>query len=120
MCDAYDLFVINLVLVILKILYKEGAASAGAISTAALWGAVSGQIFFGLIADKIGRKKGYLINLNSEYLTIVLSFIITLTLVIIGAIGSALAFNTSAINVFVFLAVWRFVLGFGIGGEVIS
>jgi PHS family inorganic phosphate transporter-like MFS transporter len=58
MCDAYDLFVINLVIVILKILYPEDAPSSHAISTAALWGAIAGQILFGFLADKIGRKKG--------------------------------------------------------------
>jgi len=104
MCDAYDLFVINLVIVILKTIHanEETTTAAGSISTAALWGAVAGQVVFGFLADKIGRRKG---------------FIITLTLVVIGAIGSAFSPDTSSLNVFVFLSIWRFILGFGIGGE---
>lgn len=46
------------------------------ISTAVLIGAVLGQIFFGLLADRIGRRLG---------------FIITLSLVILGAILSSLS-----------------------------
>ena len=51
------------------------------ISTAVLIGAVLGQLFFGLLADRIGRRLG---------------FIITLSLVIFGAILSALAFPYAA------------------------
>jgi MFS family permease len=79
------------------------------VSAAALWGAVMGQLGtkrsiscinftsgFGLIADKIGRRKG---------------FIVTLSLVILGAIASALSFETASANVFVSLSLFRFFLG---------
>lgn len=85
--QAYDLFVINIVMAILdkefatpdrpKGIDKEKAY----ISTAVLIGAVLGQLFFGLLADRIGRRLG---------------FIITLSLVILGAILSALAFPYAA------------------------
>ena len=77
------MFVINIVMTILdkefatpdkpKGIDKEKAY----ISTAVLIGAVLGQLFFGLLADRIGRRKG---------------FIVTLSLVILGAILSSLAF----------------------------
>jgi len=72
------------------------------VSSAALWGAVVGQLFFGFFADKLGRKKG---------------FIVTLSLVIIGSIASSLAFKTSHTQIFVSLAIFRCLLGIGIGGE---
>ena len=85
--QAYDLFVINIVMAILdkefatpdrpKGIDKEKAY----ISTAVLIGAVLGQLFFGLLADRIGRRLG---------------FIITLSLVILGAILSAFAFPYAA------------------------
>eukprot|EP01133_Synstelium_polycarpum_P007642 gene7642-8943_t len=104
LCDAYDLFVINLVLVILKTLYHESATSASIVSTAALWGAVVGQLVFGFLADRIGRRIG---------------FIITLSFIIFGAFASMLSFNitSNGFNIFIMLAIWRTILGFGIGGE---
>lgn len=100
--DAYDLFIINIVLVILAKEYYLSARYKSAITSSALWGAALGQIFFGVFADRLGRKKG---------------FILTLSLVIVGAIASALSFETGFSPVFVSLAFFRFVLGIGIGGE---
>ncbi|EFA86109.1 major facilitator superfamily protein [Heterostelium album PN500] len=102
LCDAYDLFVINNVLVILKMLYQEEQNSAPVVATAALWGAVAGQLLFGFFADRVGRRIG---------------FIITLSFITLGALGSTLSFNTARVNIFVMLAIWRTVLGFGVGGE---
>ncbi|KAN0029152.1 hypothetical protein ACTFIV_011027 [Dictyostelium citrinum] len=102
LCDAYDLFVINLVLVILQKLYKESSGDSSMVSTGALWGAVGGQIVFGFLADRIGRKIG---------------FIITLSFIIVGAFASALSFDKAALNIFGMLTLWRTILGFGIGGE---
>ncbi|KAF2076065.1 hypothetical protein CYY_002629 [Polysphondylium violaceum] len=103
LCDAYDLFVINLVLVILSSLYKENSSSSSIVSTGALWGAVVGQLVFGFVADRVGRRIG---------------FIITLTFIIVGAFGSCLSFNVNPnFNIFAMLALWRCILGFGIGGE---
>ncbi|KYR02743.1 major facilitator superfamily protein [Tieghemostelium lacteum] len=103
LCDAYDLFVINLVLVILKTQYKENSGSSSIVSTGALWGAVLGQLVFGFVADRVGRRIG---------------FIITLSFIIVGAFGSCASFNiSSGFNIYVMLAIWRSILGFGIGGE---
>jgi MFS family permease len=85
---------------------------AAAITTAALVGAIFGQLAFGFFADRLGRRA---------------IFIATISLVIIGALGSATcsAPNVApgadpyAANASVFwqLVFWRSVLGFGVGGE---
>jgi len=62
----------------------------------------SGMILFGWLADKIGRRKG---------------FIATLLLVTLGAIASSAAFSTPYTNVFVTLCIFQAFLGIGIGGE---
>jgi len=68
----------------------------------ALWGAVIGQLFFGVFADFVGRRR---------------IFIITLVLITVGALGSAASVDTPAFSVYQQLAIWRFILGVGVGGE---
>ena len=94
--DAYDLFVIGVVLLMLKGVLSLGAYQVGAIASAALFGAVLGPVLFGRIADRFGRKS---------------TFWITIMILIIGALGSASASG------WIELALWRFVLGIGIGGD---
>ena len=101
--DAYDLFVINLVKNILASIYPQSTEDASGLSTAALVGAVFGQLVFGSLADRLGRK------------TI---FVVTISLVIIGAFGSALSFQTSSSSIYSQLIFWRALLGFGVGGYV--
>ena len=60
------------------------------------------QLLFGLLADRIGRRKG---------------FIATCVLLIVGALASAMAVHTAAVSIYSFLACARFVEGVGIGGE---
>jgi len=108
MCDAYDLFVINLVLVLLRM--DPGASSTsspsksfeGLLADAVLIGSIMGQLIFGVLADQIGRRKG---------------FIATLTLLTVGALLSATVQDTGSMTLYHWLALWRFVLGVGIGGE---
>jgi PHS family inorganic phosphate transporter-like MFS transporter len=92
LCDAYDLFVINIVLLILRETEKD-VVGESAVASAAVAGAVLGQIVFGAVADHIGRRKG---------------FIITLSLVIVGALLSSAANKTPAMTVFTSLAICRF------------
>ena len=94
--DAYDLFVIGIVLLILEPIFNVSNAELGILASIALFGAVIGPIIFGYIGDKFGRKN---------------AFWITVTLLIIGAIGSALSINLYM------LLFWRFLLGVGIGGD---
>ncbi len=94
--DAYDLFVIGVVLLMVKGLLGLSPLQIGMLASVALFGAAIGPIIFGYLGDKIGRKYIYWI---------------TITILIIAAIGSALSFS------FLQLFVWRFILGIGIGGD---
>ncbi|MDE1879892.1 MAG: MFS transporter [Euryarchaeota archaeon] len=103
--DAYDLFVISMVLPILAFLPGTGATSkfeVSALAAAALFGAVAGQVFFGFLADKFGRKRIYSV---------------TLSVMVVGAIGSALSGPFMGMNLVMVLVLWRFLLGFGVGGD---
>ncbi|KAF5752386.1 inorganic phosphate transporter 1-3 [Tripterygium wilfordii] len=110
--DAYDLFSISLVTKLLGRIYyySEGAKKPGslppsvaaAVNGVALCGTLAGQLFFGWLGDKLGRKKVYGI---------------TLILMIVCSIASGLSFGDSAKGVMTTLCFFRFWLGFGIGGD---
>ena len=101
MSDAYDLFVINIVKNVLASIYPQSVDDTAGLGTAALVGAVFGQLIFGSLADKLGRR---------------VIFVTTISLVIIGAFGSALAFDTPSSSIYSQLFFWRGLLGFGVGG----
>jgi MFS transporter, PHS family, inorganic phosphate transporter len=66
-------------------------------------GTLIGQIFFGIMADKYGRKKMYGIELM---------------IIIVMTFASAFSASTaSGLSVFFILGMWRVFLGFGIGGD---
>ncbi|XVF38451.1 hypothetical protein REPUB_Repub20aG0103400 [Reevesia pubescens] len=110
--DAYDLFCISLVTKLLGRIYyhKEGAASPGslpsnvaaAVNGVAFCGTLSGQLFFGWLGDKMGRKRVYGM---------------TLMLMVICSVASALSFGHDPKSVMATLCFFRFWLGFGIGGD---
>ena len=50
MSDAYDLFIIDVVKNVMSELYPQSPAQTAAVSTAALVGAVLGQVVFGALA----------------------------------------------------------------------
>jgi MFS family permease len=94
--DAYDLFIIGVALAILTPLWHLTALQVSLLGSTSLIAAALGAIVFGWLADHLGRKFIY------GYELIVLA---------IGAIASALAPNV------IFLLVFRFILGLGIGGD---
>ena len=99
LADAYDLFVINVVVDIMSNLaYKQPltATVQANVKSMALVGAFFGQIFFGALADIIGRKR---------------VFISTCAMVIIGAIMSASVVDSESWGIYSQLALWRVVLG---------
>ncbi|KAK7344632.1 hypothetical protein VNO77_14490 [Canavalia gladiata] len=110
--DAYDLFCISLVTKLLGRIYytQPGAAKPGtlppsvqsAVTGVALCGTLAGQLFFGWLGDKMGRKKVYGL---------------TLMLMVVCSIASGLSFGSSAKGVMATLCFFRFWLGFGIGGD---
>ncbi|XP_038682905.1 low affinity inorganic phosphate transporter 4-like [Tripterygium wilfordii] len=110
--DAYDLFCISAVSNLLGRLYYYDPSTKGlgklphavnnAVVGVALVGTLAGQLVFGWLGDKLGRKKVY-------------GF--TLILMSICTICSGLSFGSGAKNVMTTLCFFRFWLGFGIGGD---
>ncbi|CAM8980210.1 unnamed protein product [Rhodiola kirilowii] len=110
--DAYDLFSISLVTSLLGRIYyhKQGSGKpgtlppdvAGAVNGVAFVGTLIGQLFFGWLGDKLGRKKVYGI---------------TLLIMIFCSIASGLSFGHTSKAVIGTLCFFRFWLGFGIGGD---
>ncbi|KAI9091634.1 hypothetical protein K1719_028077 [Acacia pycnantha] len=110
--DAYDLFSIANVTKLLGRIYytEEGSKKPGslppnvsmAVNGVALCGTLVGQLFFGWLGDKLGRKKVYGM---------------TLALMVIASMGSALSFGSTPKGVISTLCFFRFWLGFGIGGD---
>ncbi|CAI9297328.1 unnamed protein product [Lactuca saligna] len=110
--DAYDLFCISLVTKMLGRIYytKPGSPKPGSlppnvsamVNGVALTGTLAGQLFFGWLGDKLGRKKVYGI---------------TLMLMCLCSIASGLSFGSSPKSVLTTLCFFRFWLGFGIGGD---
>jgi PHS family inorganic phosphate transporter-like MFS transporter len=110
--DAYDLFCITTVTKLLGRLYyydpstgKPGSLPpnvSAAVNGVALCGTFAGQLFFGWLGDKLGRKKVYGM---------------TLMTMVISAIASGLSFGHTAKSVMTTLCFFRFWLGFGVGGD---
>jgi MFS transporter, PHS family, inorganic phosphate transporter len=94
--DAYDLFVIGIVVVLIKPQWGLSTTDVSLLNSVTLAASAVGAIVFGRIADILGRKRIY------GYEVLILA---------IGALASAVAPN------FVFLLVCRAVLGIGIGGD---
>lgn len=103
--DAYSIFSINFVLPMIGIVYYGGAMSHDyetAVSVVTLGGSIMGQVVFGLGADLWGRRKMYGLEL-----------IITIGSTL-GVVMASPGVNGS-MSFIVWLLVWRFVLGIGIG-----
>ncbi|CAN0886109.1 Probable inorganic phosphate transporter 1-7 [Linum grandiflorum] len=110
--DAYDLFCISLVTKLLGRIYYHvpGSSTPGslppnvsaAVNGVALCGTLAGQLFFGWLGDKMGRKRVYGL---------------TLMLMVLCSIASGLSFGHEAKTVMTTLCFFRFWLGFGIGGD---
>ncbi|KAK3417319.1 probable inorganic phosphate transporter 1-3 [Eucalyptus grandis] len=110
--DAYDLFCISIVTKLLgRIYYYDKTSSApgvlpigvlGAVNGVALVGTLAGQLFFGWLGDKLGRKRVYGL---------------TLALMFVCSIASGLSLGNDSKAVMTTLCFFRFWLGFGIGGD---
>ena len=94
--DAYDLFIIGVALAVLTPLWKLNAFEVALLGSTSLIAAALGSILFGRLADFVGRRSIY-------------GF--TLIVLALGAIASALAPSI------IWLVIFRFILGLGIGGD---
>jgi PHS family inorganic phosphate transporter-like MFS transporter len=94
--DAYDLFVIGIVVALLKDEWHLSTTQVSLLNSVTLAASAVGAIIFGRIADILGRKRIY------GYEVLILA---------IAALASAFAPG------YVFLLVCRAILGIGIGGD---
>lgn len=111
--DAYDIFAIGLVTAMLGVVYwhnnpnvkKAGTipdSSDTAIKVATSGGTVIGQVGFGILADLVGRKKMYGLEL---------------ILIIFATLAQALSSDSRAISITGIIIFWRVIMGIGIGGD---
>jgi len=94
--DAYDLFVIGIVVALVKPEWHLSTTQVSLINSVTLAASAVGALVFGRIADILGRKRIY------GYEVLILA---------VGALASAFSPG------FVFLLVCRAILGIGIGGD---
>jgi MFS transporter, PHS family, inorganic phosphate transporter len=94
--DAYDLFIIGVALTLLKPIWNLSAFEVSVLGSSSLLAAAVGAVIFGRVADVLGRKRIY----GLEVLVLAA-----------GAIASAFAPS------FWWLVIFRFILGVGIGGD---
>jgi PHS family inorganic phosphate transporter-like MFS transporter len=111
--DAYDIFAINIASTMLGYVYGTGSPlnKAGqklnkaqdlGVKVATPVGTLVGQLLFGWLADVVGRKRMYGIELM---------------IIIIATFGQALSGGGHAVGIIGVLVVWRFLMGVGIGGD---
>ncbi|VAH40792.1 unnamed protein product [Triticum turgidum subsp. durum] len=105
--DAYDLFTISLVADLIDHRYNPDARRGNfipvLINAVSLCGTVPGQLVFGWLGDKMGRKRIYGV---------------TLLLMVFCSLASGFTFGKSTNkSVLITLCFFRFWLGFSIGGD---
>jgi MFS family permease len=94
--DAYDLFVIGIASTLIAKEWNLSSGKLALLNSTMLAAAFLGAFVFGRFADVAGRKRVYWM---------------VAAIMVVGALGSALAPS------FWILIVFRFVLGFGVGGD---
>jgi PHS family inorganic phosphate transporter-like MFS transporter len=104
--DAYDIFAINIASTMLGYVYGKGQKLSAnqdlGVKVATPVGTLVGQLLFGWLADVLGRKRMYGVELM---------------IIITGTFAQALAGNGHAVRIIGVLVVWRFITGVGIGGD---
>ncbi|WP_085505218.1 MFS transporter [Thalassobacillus devorans] len=93
--DGYDLAVYGTALPLIMEDWGLNAVEAGSIASYGLFGMVFGAIIFGILADRIGRKKVIIINV----------LLFSLFTLLCGLANSAVTFS-----------IYRFIAGLGLGG----
>ncbi|EPB92324.1 MFS transporter, PHS family, inorganic phosphate transporter [Mucor circinelloides 1006PhL] len=106
--DAYDIFAINLVSTMIGYVYWKDSGNKTpynvdtAIKVSCSVGTVIGQLLFGYLADHVGRKRMYGVELM---------------IIITGTIGQTLVGNSPAASFWAVITFWRILVGIGIGGD---
>ncbi|KAJ9093233.1 hypothetical protein QFC19_008439 [Naganishia cerealis] len=104
--DAYDIFAISMAATMIGYVYGHGGKNSNnqdlGIKVAHSIGTFCGQLLFGWLADVVGRKRMYGLEL---------------IIIIIGTLGQAVAGRGPGVNIYGVIIMWRFVMGLGIGGD---
>ncbi|KAH0551198.1 acid phosphatase pho5 [Trichoglossum hirsutum] len=107
--DAYDIFAINLVTQMLGLVFwqtknkgKIPDSSDTGIKVATSGGTVLGQVGFGWLADIVGRKRMYGLEL---------------IIIIFATLAQSLSSPSAAISITGLIIFWRVLMGVGIGGD---
>jgi MFS family permease len=96
MLDAFDVMLYSMVIAELMVAFRMGKGTAGVLGSLTLVAAAIGGILFGVAADRFGRTKALMA-----------------AIAIYSVFTAACGFSASILQ----LAVFRFLLGLGMGGE---
>ncbi len=94
--DAYDLFIIGTVTVLLTPIFHLNTNQISLLNSISLLASVAGALTFGRLMDKWGRKRMYGVEV---------------AILVVGAILCAFAWNFASLFVF------RLIVGYGVGGD---
>lgn len=106
--DSYDIFVVSMLTVMLGIVYygdskgKLPVSSDSAVKLSTSAGTVVGQLGFGMLADIVGRKRMYGLEL---------------IVIIFATLAQALSAGSPACSLIGVIIFWRVLMGVGIGGD---
>ncbi|GBC04213.1 hypothetical protein RclHR1_05570014 [Rhizophagus clarus] len=103
--DAYDLFAINFASTMIGYVYYGGKTPANidlGLKVTGSIGTFLGQLGFGYLADRLGRKRMYGVELM---------------IIIVATVASAVAGQSRAVSVVGIIMFWRVIMGVGIGGD---
>jgi PHS family inorganic phosphate transporter-like MFS transporter len=108
--DSYDIFAVSMLTTMLGIVYfqtdghggRMPAASDNAIKLGTSLGTVVGQLAFGWLADNVGRKKMYGLEL---------------IIIIFSTLAMSLTSQSRAVDIIGVITFWRVIMGIGIGGD---
>ncbi|KAG8215781.1 major facilitator superfamily domain-containing protein [Butyriboletus roseoflavus] len=110
--DAYDIFTINIVTVMLGFVYGAikddkdlqtlGPWQITGLKVATPAGSLVGQLLFGWLADTLGRKRIYGVEL---------------IIMTVATFGQAVSGQGPGLNIVYMLIVWRVIMGVGVGGD---
>ena len=105
--DSYDIFCVSMLTIMLGIVYypskgKLPTSSDNAIKLSTSAGTVIGQLGFGMLADIVGRKRMYGLEL---------------IVIIFATLAQALTAGSPSTSLVGLIIFWRVIMGVGIGGD---